>query len=422
MGGRQWKESSLKLLIVHCFFIVMTLGSLFDGIGGFPLAASKVGITPVWASEIEAAPVSITKRHFPSMLHLGDITEINGADIEPVDIITFGSPCQDLSIAGRRAGLDGERSGLFIEALRVIKEMRVATNGKYPARIVWENVPGIFSSNEGKDFQTVIGEIVKIAEPGISIPGPSAREGWMAAGFVLGDTWSLAWRVVNSQYFGVPQRRRRVYLVGDFTGGRAGEILFECEGLQGDFVEGAEAENRIAANAGKNIEAAGFNGWRSVTGSLEYQDECSPCIQSTMPPNVLTSEQYTVDIGYSTDRIQMFPDTSVTLTSAGGGLGAKTGLYCLPFVCNGFGNYAQGEVGKTLLARDDITTSDLIATKFSVRRLTPLECERLQGYPDGWTEFGADGELISDNQRYKAIGNSVAVPCVVLVLSRCKVL
>ena len=190
----------------------MTLGSLFDGIGGFPLSACKAGITPVWASEIEPAPISITKRHFPNMRHLGDITAINGADIEPVDIITFGSPCQDLSITGRRAGLDGEKSGLFLEALRVIKEMRNATNGEYPARIVWENVPGAFSTQRGRDFQTVIQEIAKLAEADISIPRPTKRTGWLAAGGVMGDCWSLAWRVLDAQYWGVPQRRRRIFL------------------------------------------------------------------------------------------------------------------------------------------------------------------------------------------------------------------
>jgi DNA (cytosine-5)-methyltransferase 1 len=205
------------------------LGSLFDGIGGFPLAAVREGILPVWASEVEDAPVSITKRHFPNMRHLGDITKINGADLEPVDVITFGSPCQDLSISGRRAGLDGKRSGLFMEALRVIKEMKNATHGICPARIIWENVPGAFSANGGGDFQTVIEEIAGIAEKGVSIPRPSAKTGWLAAGGVMGDNWSLAWRVLDAQYWGVPQRRRRIFLVADFTSRCAGEILFKQE-------------------------------------------------------------------------------------------------------------------------------------------------------------------------------------------------
>jgi len=147
----------------------MTLGSLFDGIGGFPLTASLCGIDTLWASEIEAVPISITKKHFPSMKHLGDIKNINGADVDPVDIITFGSPCQDLSIAGKRAGLEGERSGLFMEAVRVMKEMRVKTNGRCPARIVWENVDGAFSSNRGEDFRVVLEEIAAIGAGGGNI-------------------------------------------------------------------------------------------------------------------------------------------------------------------------------------------------------------------------------------------------------------
>ena len=431
-----------------------TLGSLFDGIGGFPLAAVKVGITPVWASEIEAAPVSITKRHFPDMQHLGDITKINGEDIEPVDIITFGSPCQDLSISGKRAGLGGGRSGLFIHALRVIKEMRIATNGRYPARIVWENVPGAFSSQDGRDFHTVIEEIAKIAYAGISIPEPPAKCGWLAAGAVLGDCWSLAWRVLDAQYWGVPQRRRRIFLVCDFGTQCAGEILFKPESRTGDFEKGGTAGNTVAGNAENGVE------------------------------------QYTININYRTDRIQMNPKTAVTLMGEGGGCGAKTGLYCLPVAyCivgntidrtektggNGSGfcedvsytlntidrhavavlndqggdrvlieksdispclrsechgnlpvlvqNASFQETVGCLCARDykGIDEKKCICTdNYNVRRLTPLECERLQGFPDGWTEFGHDGKRISDNQRYKALGNSVAIPCVEFVLAGMK--
>jgi len=359
----------------------LTLGSLFDGIGGFPLAAVREGILPVWASEIEAAPVSITKRHFPDMRHLGDITKINGAEIEPVDIITFGSPCQDLSISGKRKGLKGERSGLFAQALRVIKEMRSATNGTCPARIVWENVPGAFSANKGRDFQTVIQEIARIAEQGISIPRPSEKSGWLAAGAVLGDCFSLAWRCLDAQYWGLPQRRRRIFLVADFGDQCAGEILFKREGETGNIEKGGNEGDRFTGNAESGVKP------------------------------------YVVDIGSSTDRIQMNAQLSVTLKAKGGG---NTGLYCLPFIYNAFGDYEQGNIGKTILSRDDITTGDLIVSGYSVRRLTPLECERLQGFPDGWTEYGHDGRRISDTQRYRALGNSVAVPCVQFVLSGIK--
>lgn len=219
----------------------MKLMSLFDGSGGFPLAASLCGIDPVYASEVEPYPIAVTKSHFPNMKHLGDVGMINGADIEPVDIITFGSPCQDMSVAGKRAGLkhtavgDDEttRSGLFLEAIRIIKEMRLATNGIYPRFAVWENVPGAFSSNKGEDFRTVLEEFIRISEPNAVMPAvPQA--GWTYADCINGDGWSVAYRTFDAQYWGVPQRRRRIYLVADFRGGRAGEILFIEKCLSGN--------------------------------------------------------------------------------------------------------------------------------------------------------------------------------------------
>jgi len=241
----------------------MTLGSLFDGIGGFPCAAVNVGIRPVWASEIEKAPVSITMRHFPGMRHLGDLTKLDGTEMEPVDIITFGSPCQDLSVAGKRAGLGGGHSCLFLEATRIIREMRGKTDGKYPTYAVWENVPGAFSSNKGEDFRTVVEEIARIAEPGVTVPG-SAVKGkllgkrlvWPRFGGSMGDRWSLAWRVLDAQHWGVPQRRRRIFLVADFRGHSAGEILFKCRGLQGDSVQIGEAGQGTSVYALEGVGVA----------------------------------------------------------------------------------------------------------------------------------------------------------------------
>ena len=220
------------------------LGSLFDGSGGFPLAGSLCGIVPAWASEVEPYPIAVTRSRFPGMKHLGDISKINGADIEPVNVITFGSPCQDLSVAGKRAGIKHEatgdeettRSGLFMEAVRIIKEMRAATNGIYPNVILWENVPGAFSSNGGEDFRTVLDELIKIVEPDAAMP-PVPKAGWAYADSYCGDGWSLAYRVFDAQYWGVPQRRRRIHLIVDFGGERAGEILFERDGLRGYFAE-----------------------------------------------------------------------------------------------------------------------------------------------------------------------------------------
>ena len=214
----------------------LALGSLFDGIGGFPLAAQRCGIRALWASEIEPNCIAVTKRHFPEMQHLGSITEIDGGKIPPVDIISFGSPCQDLSVAGKQSGLDGERSGLFREAVRIIYEMRRATNGVYQVFIIWENVPGAFGSNKGKDFRTVLEEITKGR---ISMPD-SGR--WARAGMVRIGGVDVAWRQMDAQYWGIPQRRKRIFLVADFRGRRAAEILFKPESLLGYSETGAEAK------------------------------------------------------------------------------------------------------------------------------------------------------------------------------------
>lgn len=211
----------------------MTLGSLFDGSGGFPLAGLAHGITPVWASEIEPFPIRVTTKRIPKMKHYGDVSKMHGNEIEPVDIITFGSPCQDMSVAGRRAGLGGSRSNLFYEAVRIIKEMRKSTNGKYPRYAVWENVPGTFSSNKGEDFRCVLEALIGIVQPGTQVPMPEKAR-WPYADLYLGDRWSVAYRSLDAQYWGVPQRRRRIYLVADFADGSAGEILFESESLSGN--------------------------------------------------------------------------------------------------------------------------------------------------------------------------------------------
>ena len=221
---------------------MLRLGSLFSGSGGFELAGSLCGIEPVWASEVEPYPVAVTRSRFPNMKHLGSVTDVHGGEVEPVDIITFGSPCQDLSVAGKRAGLKHEangddettRSGLFMEAVRIIKEMREATNGEYPTFAVWENVPGAFSSNKGEDFRTVLEELIKIVEPTAVMPAVP-KNGWPYADSYCGDGWSLAYRVFDAQYWGVPQRRRRIYLVLDLRGERAGKVSFEREGVRGNF-------------------------------------------------------------------------------------------------------------------------------------------------------------------------------------------
>ncbi len=221
----------------------LTLGSLFDGIAGFPVAAEKFGIKTLWTSEIEPAPTEISKRHFPNAVQLGDVTKINGAKIPPVDIISFGSPCQDLSVAGNQAGLDGNRSGLFHEAIRIIREMREKTNGSYPTYAVWENVPGAFSSHKGEDFRRVLQEIAEA-----EIPIPQCGK-WAESGMVELPNRSIAWRVLDAEYWGVPQRRKRIYLVADFRGQCAGEILFKPESLSRNFEESRATRERATADA-----------------------------------------------------------------------------------------------------------------------------------------------------------------------------
>lgn len=232
----------------------LTLGSLFDGSGGFPLGGVLAGITPIWSSEIEPFPIRVTTARFPNMKHYGDISTIDGSELEPVDIISFGSPCQNLSVAGKREGLDGDRSSLFYEAIRIVKEMREATNGKYPRYIVWENVPGAFSSNKGEDFKAVLTEICKVKDEQVSISKPAK---WENAGRIMGDGFSIAWRLLDAQYWGVPQRRQRIYLVADFDGGSAGKILFESEGLSGYSAQGFKSWQNAANGITEGIGETG---------------------------------------------------------------------------------------------------------------------------------------------------------------------
>ena len=234
----------------------LTLGSLFDGSGGFPLAGILAGITPVWASEIEPFAVRVTTARIPQMTHYGDVSQIHGGDLPPVDIITFGSPCQDMSIAGKRSGLDGSRSSLFYEAIRIVKEMREKTNGEKPRWLCWENVPGAFSSNQGADFKAVLEAVIGIKEPSVQVPAPE-KNGWPYADLYLGDRWSVAYRVLDAQYWGVPQRRARIFLVADLAGECAPEVLFKSEGLSGYTPQGFRAWQGAACHPQNCAGAAG---------------------------------------------------------------------------------------------------------------------------------------------------------------------
>lgn len=441
----------------------MKLGSLFDGIGGFPFSAVCEGIQPVWASEIEKNCIKVTEMRFPNVKHLGSVTDINGANIEPVDIITFGSPCQDLSVAGKRAGLDGARSGLFMEAVRIIREMRDAirlrdyndecaecvqgsdaavesgntrdelysnnggnngTNRTFPRYAVWENVPGAYSSNNGEDFRTVIESLAQIAQEGVSIPMPEGR--WERAGLVEGDGWSIAWRTLDAQFWGIPQRRARIFLVADFGGNNASEIFFEREGVCGHTAESRGSGEEVAGGVEGGV---GINCWTAGTLSKRMHkgvnsDEHGPtyanivCVHATQDSIVSDTRAHSLSSNASQavcfeprsqDGVPRIHDKGIcpTLNTAEGGQRQPCILY-----------NAEGSTGATLtksnLGAGLNNQTPCLVEASQVRRLTPLECTRLQGYPDNWF----DGTGLSDSAKYKALGNSVAIPCVRFVL-RC---
>ena len=351
------------------------------------------------------------------MKHLGDITLIRGDEIEPVDCIIGGSPCQDLSVAGKRAGLSGARSGLFMEQIRIVKEMR-KKYGK-PRYMVWENVPGAFSSNRGEDFRIVLEEIVKVVDESATVPQPPKGR-WAHAGYVVGDGYSVAWRVHDAQFWGVPQRRRRIALVADFGGESAPEILFERDSVSGDSEARGEAREGAAAslenstgstvwclqgNGIDRADTAGCNGrgWReNVSYTLNTIDRPAVCYDMTHANDVIR------DCGHICPTLQ-------------GRMG--TGGNQVP-ICIGNGQADQLRMSDKVGALNCMHDQQCVMLHNIVRRLTPLECERLQGYPDGWTDIGdwtdSKGKLhkAADAPRYKALGNSIALPFWLWMLRR----
>lgn len=404
--------------------MMLTLGSLFDGIGGWLISAKRNGIRPVWASEIEPFPIAVTKHHFPNVLHLGSVTDMNGDEVESVDIITSGSPCQDLSVAGNRKGLKGERSGLFFESVRIVREMRAATGGRFPSFYVWENVPGAFSSNKGRDFLAVIEALTEAA-----VPMPASGK-WANAGMVRSGRCDIAWRVLDAQHFGVPQRRKRIFLVADFRAipERRPEVLFISKSLQGDSEESREKGEGTSCTASKcfaisghivgrdtgnggnglgvceevaytlttvdrhavcqvksdSVDHAGFNMKASKTQGISFQPELSPTLQASKEMGVLFYGQG----GYGG-----FGKGVSTLRSSGGDCGH----------------------GSENLVVDSCLYDTQTQIVGAVRKLTPLECERLMGLPDNYTLI--PHKSCSDSARYKAIGNGMAIPCSDYVLS-----
>ena len=362
---------------------MLTMGSLFDGAGTMPFAAELCGIETLWSSEIEKFPCAVTKKRFPCVKQLGDVTKINGAFIEPVDIITFGSPCQDLSIAGQRAGLKGARSGLFMEAVRIIKEMRYATRNAAdepvrPRYAIWENVPGAYSSNGGDDFRVVLEELCRVVDDEVSVPR-SPKGLWCAAGAIMGDGYSVAWRTLDAQYWGVPQRRRRIWLVADFGGERAPEILFEREGLSRNF-----AEMRKAWEAPRSeVESVASDASVFAIGNGQADNTRLHDISGAL--NCMNSAQALITLDRS---------------SFNQGLNSN---YAFQVRYDG--------IASTIVAKGCGAVCD-IRNFLPIRRFTPTECARLQGMPSWWC---ADIPH-SDSAEYKLWGNGMALPNALYVM------
>ena len=421
----------------------MRLGSLFDGIGGFPLAAVRNGIEPVWASEIERFPMAVTTYRFPGMQHMGDITKLHGANLPVVEVIAGGSPCQDLSVAGNREGLDGERSGLFMEQVRLVKEMRkqeerrLKSSGRRtdqlirPRYMVWENVPGAFSSGSmpGADFHTVLTEVCRIPEESISLPGPPGGA-WTPAGLIMGEGFSVAWRVLDAQFWGVPQRRNRIFLVADFGGHSAGEILFESDSVWQHYKESRQEREKAAGNTAEGTAhtggAGGIGGQNQMVFAVHSRD--TRYMGPLQAAHTLTTNHS--DTPFSVRQEPFCIAGNVigrTEKSGGNGRGVQMGVCYTLTTEDRHCVFQPGEklqlyqkIIGSLCAMDSKMVGNqyveqnkcIVDGRNLVRKLIPLECERLMGFPDGWTDIpGA-----SDNKRYHALGNSVAVPCVDFIL------
>lgn len=377
----------------------MKLLSLFDGSGGFLLAGEMCGIEPVYASEIEPYPIAVSKSHFPNVKHLGDICKIKGSELEPVDIITFGSPCQNMSIAGNREGIkhitigsnETTQSGLFIEAIRVIKEMRLATNGVYPRYAVWENVCGAFNSNKGEDFRTVLEEFIRISEPNAVMP-KVPKAGWAYADCISGNGWSIAYRTFDAQYWGVPQRRRRIYLVADFRGGRAKEILFKREGLRGHSAQSGTQGQEIAGDIGNGIKADDRK--RNCLTAYSFDSLASNSMKSKNPFSGCRVVEVSKTLDTST------PDPSKNQ----GGIAIVQKVVVYDARGNGDGKLCPTITGDHNNRVTDYTAlcceEKPVVLDYIVRRLTPTECARLQGFPSKWGFLDAKEDFTEEEYKF----------------------
>lgn len=325
------------------------------------------------------------------MRHLGDIRNIDGWAVPPVDVITGGSPCQDLSVAGKRAGLAGEQSGLFLEQMRIVREMYAATGGACPRFMVWENVPGAMGSNGGKDFREVLNECVKVCEETAPYVPMPEKGGWPKAGCLYDEmgNWSIAWRVHDAQFWGVPKRRRRIALVCDFGGRRAGEILFEPKSERWSPAQDEKQGSRNSERADGCLALNGQNAQSGISVS-----SVAHTLKTTTREMVL----YGLGNLQAHNMARMSKECAHTLST----MHEPNTVLCTD------GRLRISGTSPTMCGDHNSRISDQCGLVYTpcVRRFTPTECERLQGYPDGWTDIpGA-----TDQKRYKALGNSIALP------------
>ena len=324
-------------------------GSLFSGVGGFDMGFDLEAYECVFQVEWDKHCQKILAKHWPEVPKWSDVQDVNGAEIPPCDVLTFGSPCQDLSVAGKRAGLEGTKSSMFYEATRIIKEMRNATKSIYPRIVVWENVPGALSSNNGADFGAVLDTLADIGAVDIQ------------------------WSVLDAQYFGVPQRRRRIFVIAQFdpaTSDRSPDPLLPiAEGSRGDFAKGRKARQDSARSTEAGVDAGG-QWWDGET--------TADCLTTTSNEQRMLAEPIFYDA--LNDQVNMLPGTLRTNHASSGDFITQP------------------------------TDSSDILPGLAVRRLSPLECERLMGWPDDHTRFYADGTEQADTHRYRQCGNGVATP------------
>jgi DNA (cytosine-5)-methyltransferase 1 len=356
----------------------LTIGSLFTGIGGFDLAFERVGAAIAWQVEKNAQCIDVLGSHYPGAKRFEDVCNVGKNELSPVDIICGGFPCQDLSVAGRREGLAGARSGLWFEFYRIITELS-------PRWVIIENVPGLLSSDGGRDFAIVIRGLEEFG-------------------------YFVAWRVLDTQYFGVPQRRRRVFIVGYLGDGRAAEILFERDGVCRDTTPfrrtGQDIAYALAAGAGGSKFGSGRDGQDTFVTSYDVRN-------GTESDSVVQTISAKPNGGYSLH----YQPVIVNALSAHLSAGADDNQACGGHIV--IGTLAASGAGTERPAGQGNEIDFCVQnTNAGVRRLMPIECERLQGFPDHWTKTGASGRVISDSARYRMLGNAVSVPVVEWIAKR----